>query len=317
MSLPIVTSDQNEKWDCHQCGFCCRGSLIPLSESDMAKLKAQQWNQQAEFKNVRLWTRYPSAGSGYRLAHRPDGSCVFLNAEGLCSIHAQHGIDAKPIVCQTFPLQLVPRDKQAVLTIRRACPSAAGDLGEPLQNRLSWVKEQVKAGALKADAIEAPYLRLGHRRREWKTIRAVLDSASMLLNDQRFPPVRRLVHALQFAGLLDRAKTRTMSDAQISELAFTLVDLVPDEAKPFFETRQPPKLYSRVMFRLMTVDCARLHPECKHTPRWSSRLDLVQTAWKAVTGAGTTQAIGGTWPRVPLKDWKSRLACWHRRSISR
>lgn len=246
------------------------------------------------------------SSSRFRLAHRSDGSCVFLNEDGLCRIHSQYGLEAKPTICQTFPLQLVPHEKQVVLTIRRACPSAAADLGSPTSHHLPFIKQLVRDHRLKAESIPPPLLKFGELR-DWKTTRNVLESAGELLRDQRYPPVRRLVHALQFASLLQKAKTRSLSDTQIVELAQTLADCAPEESKPFFEERQMPKSYSKVMFRLMAVDCARLHPEGRHQSKWSARFQLSKIAWKIVRGTGKTPVVDKIFPIVNFDEIEKPL----------
>ncbi len=300
MSLPIVLLKNEERWDCHQCGFCCRGSLIPLSNKDFERLQSQQWQQQPEFRNQRLVTGFQAAESSYRLAHRADGSCIFLSEEGLCRIHSKFGLDAKPTVCRTFPLQLVAHEHQAVLTVRRACPSAAADLGSETAKHLPIVKQMVRDNRLSAETVAPPILKTGERR-DWKTMRAVLESVGSLLQDVRYPPVRRLVHALQFASLLESAKTRRLSDAQIVELARTLAELAPEESKPFFTDRQEPKAYSKILFRLVAITCARLHPNCRHRATWATRLQLASSAWKAVRGKGESPTLDH-YPTAQLED---------------
>ena len=301
MSLPIVILNNDEKWDCHQCGVCCRGSLIPLSSEDVARLSSQKWNEQPEYRNMRIMVRNRQSSSPFRLAHRSDGSCIFLNEDGLCRIHSKFGGEAKPTVCQTFPLQLIPHEKQAVLTIRRACPSAAADLGRAVSDHLPFVKQLVRDQRLQAESVPAPLLKTGEIR-DWKCVRMVLESAGSLLQDQRYPPVRRLVHALQFATLLSAAKTSKLTDQQVAELARTLAELAPEESKPFFTERQVPKGYSKILFRLAAVECARLHPGCRHVSKWSSRLQLINTAWRIVHGSGQTPVIDKIFPAASFDE---------------
>lgn len=295
MSLPIITTDNDQRWSCHQCGHCCRGSLVYLSEPEVKRILDQRWGEDADLSNKRLMVATRIRSRPFRLAHRADGTCVFLGADGLCRIHAKFGHAAKPTICQVFPLQLVPQDKHAILTTRRACPSAAADKGAPVSDQLPFIKELVHEGQLRAEAIAAPLFKTNERR-DWKTARVVLKCAADLLQDERYPPVRRLVHALQFAGLLNKAKTRQLDDSKVWELCRTLASLVPEESKIFFEQRTEPKSYSKVMFRLMAIECARLHPDVKPVPRWSSRLQLMRIAFKVVVGSGKTPFVDTTFP---------------------
>ena len=120
MSLPIKPLPMIERWDCHQCGVCCRGSVVPLSADDLARLEAQKWREQPDLKDTPVVVRESWLGHEYRLAHRDDGSCVFLMPDGLCRIHKELGFDAKPLVCRMFPLQIVPRDhREPVIRMER------------------------------------------------------------------------------------------------------------------------------------------------------------------------------------------------------
>ncbi len=295
MSLPIVPLKSDEHWDCHQCGVCCHGSIVPLNLDDAERLRRQQWEKEPGFENTRLTVRHRAAASSLRLAHRDGGACVFLNDDGLCRIHAKFGVEAKPSVCQTFPLQLIPREKQAVLTIRRACPSAAADLGEKVVTRLPSVKKLVRDGHLKADPAAPPAFKKGEHR-PWPAIQTILDQSGQLLRDQRYPPVRRLVHVLQYARHLEAAKTRRLDDKKIAELAHTLRELEPEESKPFFAAPRAPNAFSQILLRRTAVVCGRLHPECRHRSNWKTRAELAQIAWKVVRGRGSTPVFNDVFP---------------------
>lgn len=274
---------------------------MPLSTDDVSRLKSQQWHLDDSMRGQRVMVRQGALFGGYRLAHRSDGSCVFLQHDGLCAIHCKFGLEAKPTICQTFPFQLIPQDKQATLTVRRACPSAGRDLGRPTTEHLAFIERQVRERRLKAEPIAAPHIKPGEQR-DWTTTRGLLNLASRLLCDPRYPPVRRLVHVLQFAGHLESANTRRLNNSQVIELGQTLAELAPDEAKPFFEDRQLPRAYSRIMFRFLAVDCARLHPDCRHKSRWSTRIELTRTALKTVRGVGQAPLIDKIFPQVNLEE---------------
>jgi lysine-N-methylase len=278
MSLPIVVLSNHEKWDCHQCGICCRGSIISLSDDDTARIRGQNWNQQPEFRNVRTLVRI-GFSSRYQLAHRPDGACVFLSESGMCMIHAKFGPDAKPTICQVFPLQLIPREKSAVLTVRRACPSAVLDRGQDVKGHLSFVNRKVRDGGLSAKPIHAPIFKVGETR-AWATINCVLESVANLLHDERYPPVRRVVHVLQLAGLLQKAKTRSMTDESVSDLVRTLEPIVVEESRLFFQDRKAPSWLGQNLFRQAALEYARLHPDFRMRKGVFNRLQMMGTGWR-------------------------------------
>ena len=136
MSLPLATLPLAERWDCHQCGICCYGSIVRLSELDRQRLKEQGWDSHPDYRGIQTVVREGWFSSQYHLAQRDDGSCVFLMPDGLCRIHKEFGFEAKPLLCQMFPRQIIPLGDKAVLTIRRACPSAVQDLGRLAEEHL-------------------------------------------------------------------------------------------------------------------------------------------------------------------------------------
>jgi len=85
-TLPII-----EHWDCHGCSACCRETTIRLSADDLAKLESQRWDEHPEFRGQRITRRLAFLGGAKVLAHKADGSCVFLTGEGRCRIHAEFG----------------------------------------------------------------------------------------------------------------------------------------------------------------------------------------------------------------------------------
>jgi len=269
--------------------------LVPLTIEDANQLRSQNWEKHSGYENTPTMVPHRSAESKLRLAHRADGSCVFLKDDGLCLIHSKFGLEAKPTICRTFPMQLVPQDKHAVLTYRRACPTAAADRGLLVKDRVPGIRKLVKANRLKADPILPPLLKSGEKR-DWKTIRVVLKTVGRILNDERFPPVRRVVHALQFAKNIDAAKSKRLDNQKMVELVGTLAEYAPDAAKPFFDERKSPKGISKAMFRLMAMSCVRLHPYCRHETNWATRFDMAKTSWKCFRGKGKMPDYGDAFP---------------------
>lgn len=306
MSLPIVILPTQEKWDCHQCGLCCRGSLVPLSNEDVDRLRAQNWQDHADYHGTKIMVPYPSTKNRFRLAQRKDGSCVFLRDDGLCRIHAELGYEAKPTICRVFPLQLVPRGNDVAFTIRRACPSSAADKGRSLREHLPFVKQFVQQGKLSTAAIDPPYLKSGETR-DWKTITVLLKALAKMLRDDRYPPVRRLVHTLQFASLLEKAKTKGLDDRKLIELIETLTEVVPEESRPFFAERKEPSLYARVVFYSVGIEYARLHPQFRAMPTWSHRMQLANSAWSLMRGRGSLPNLSPAFPIAKLADLEQPL----------
>ena len=259
MPLPIKPLPIAERWSCHQCGVCCKGSIVPLSADDVARLQSQHWEERPDYAEQPVMVRESWLGHEYRLAQRPDGSCVFLMPDGLCRIHKELGFDAKPLVCRMFPLQIVPRDNAAYVTIRRACPSAAADKGQPVAEQLDFARRLAHERHLADEAPHPPPIKPGEHR-GWHIARRLLETSQRLLTDERFPPVRRLVHALLLCRLLERARTRSLDDDRLIELMELLEKSAPAETGDLFADRRRPGAATLVLFRQTAAEFVRLCP---------------------------------------------------------
>lgn len=290
-----------ERWSCHQCGVCCRGSIVPLSAEDVARLKAQNWEQNPDFRGTPVMVRESWLGHDYRLAQREDGSCVFLMPNGLCRIHKELGFDAKPLVCRMFPLQVVPRDNVAYVTIRRACPSAAADKGQPVGEQLPFARQLAKERHLADEAPSPPPIKAGEAR-PWPIAKKLLQSLERLLIDERYPPVRRIVHALTVARLVDDAKTKSLSDERLADLFAVLEQNAPEESGRFFSDRQQPGSAASVLFRQTAAEYVRLHPAYSARPSWRERFKLMWAAFRFVRGRGELPRLHTTFPRATFEQ---------------
>ncbi len=154
----------------------------------------------------------------------------------------------------------------------------------------------VNDGQLSAEAIAAPPIKSSDPR-DWKSAKLVLAATAHLICDERFPPVRRLVHALQFAGLLQKAKTRSMDDRKFAELVQTLREVVVEESRPFFTEKRPPSSYARVFFRQVALEYARLHPSYQAKSSWRQRVEMIGMAWRMVRGKGETPNLSPPFPQ--------------------
>jgi Fe-S-cluster containining protein len=304
VELPIIRTAGEEHWDCQSCGVCCRGSLILLSEADLQKIREQKWEADPEFQGQKLLVRDARAGSGQRLAQQADGSCVFLTAAGRCRIHEKFGAESKPLVCRVFPLQLVPREKHAVLTLRRACPSAALDEGRELAEHLPEIKRLVAAGELPIALPDSETT----GQPAWQQATRVMAAVARIFGDERFPPVRRVVHALLFAKLLDRSRTSKLDLEKFGELISILEPGVVAEAAPFFAERRPPSSIGGLLFRLTAAEYVRLHPDYGPPAGSFPRIQLFRALARMLRGRGTLPALHPTFPRANFGELNQPLA---------
>ena len=92
VSLPILMLPvSTQRYSCHGCGNCCRDFTVQLRDADLAKLRAQQWEEKL---GMPVTTEF--RGTLF-LRQREDGACIFLMDDGLCRIHKEYGFEEKPI----------------------------------------------------------------------------------------------------------------------------------------------------------------------------------------------------------------------------
>ena len=284
-TLPIV-----ERWDCRGCGDCCWGVSIPLTDEELERIRSQSWHKRPEFRGVKLFKRLKLFGRRYRLAHRRDGYCVFLSEEGHCRIHGEFGSEAKPLICQTFPLQLVPIDRFAYLTLRRSCPTAAADEGRELSEHVPYVRQLLEKRPSLVRLSQPPSVVRGHRR-GWKDTLRVAECLERIMCDERFPPVRRIMHGLEFCRQLSGCRLRALGSDRFAELIGLLHTAAIEEAGRWFADRRPPRPMGAKLFRQTALEYVRLHPSLQIERSWRERLRLIRWAWAFAKGRGPVPQI--------------------------
>ena len=288
--LPIV-----ERWDCHQCGLCCRRTAIPLDAEDLARIRAQRWDEQADFRGVRTVVKHGVIRPTYRLAKQADGACVFLTTAGRCRVHELHGPEGKPRVCQLFPLQPVTIEGKTLVTLRRSCPSAAGDQGRPVAEHLAALEALVLPLPLGEGRSEAapPRIMRGFAR-PWPDVHQAAAAFQGLLADIRYPLVRRWIHALSLCRMLEDcrlSKLRTMDGKALAELIHVLERTAIRESGQWFAEREQPAGATAVLFRQTAGDFLGLHPRTVQQASFLHRLKLAKAAWNLARGKGDLPAL--------------------------
>ncbi|MFN0197328.1 MAG: YkgJ family cysteine cluster protein, partial [Planctomycetaceae bacterium] len=142
LQLPTIQS-----WSCHSCGGCCRQHEIEITLEEKERIEKQGWTPADGIPAstpVIVTTRHLWGKKTYRLAHQPDGSCVFLDEKGLCRIHAKFGEPAKPLACRVYPYAFHPAGKSVVVSLRYSCPSVVANKGRTLEEQKSDLRTLAK-----------------------------------------------------------------------------------------------------------------------------------------------------------------------------
>lgn len=299
-TLPIV-----EQWKCAGCARCCRGSLIWLNEDDLRKLSQQGWARRPELAGLKTIVRESWFGGRRRLAQREDGTCVFLLPDGRCRIHAEFGADAKPLACRMFPLQLVPLEKQALLTTRRSCPTAAADEGPELEQYRTLARELAKADGLLDKPVRAPAI-VRRVRGTWNDALAVTDMLERLLSEANFPLVRRIAHGLRFCALLEQCRLRQLDTSKLSELC-TVLETTSHDVSDLFQQRAEPHAAAAILFRQTAAEYLRLHPTFVARASWRERWRMARAAMAIARGKGSFPQLHPTLPDTTFEALEQPL----------
>lgn len=102
------------RYTCFGDGLCCTDIHVigPITRSEHIQIRrfdpeGSEYNEDLE---------------DYMLGTAADGGCVFLEADMRCSIHAEHGPEAKPDGCRQFPIGLVATPEGGRITTEHRCP---------------------------------------------------------------------------------------------------------------------------------------------------------------------------------------------------
>ena len=293
MQVRSLTVLQN--WDCHSCGDCCRSYAVPVTAEERARIESQGWEKHPDFQSVPLFTR---RRSDYHLAHRPDGSCVFLGPDNRCRIHAAHGGAAKPLACRIYPFLLVPAGDHWNLGLRMACPSAADNKGRPLADHLREAREfaaMLEADATKGATTAPPPPLHGSQVVPWADVGRIAAAVSRMLADEADPFERRWRKVLWVVSMLRKAtfdgggdKKKAVTGDRLSEMLRVLGAAADDEAPKSAAEVAKPGWAGRTVFRQLVAVYARKDHGAEKGPALRGPVSRFWSAVRFASGRGVT-----------------------------
>lgn len=284
------TSEQ--RYSCHGCAGCCRDFTVQLRDEDVALLHEQRWEQQlgvspiVEFRG-RRWLR-----------QREDGACVFLEADGRCRIHAEFGLEAKPIACQLFPFVLTPAEKEIRVGLSYACPSMIHNRGAELAShtedvrrmarRLPELQQGVAPTPKLNDSLEAT------PEEEQLFMRAF----ERLLGRVDLPIESRLDGAAWLTGMLSQARLDAVRGRRLRDLLDLLVGSFEEEidaAPPTPPTPRQHKVLRQVVFA--HVEDVKIG-EMQGRGLGGRAIKQLWQHYRFGRGRGEVPPVGAQWPQT-------------------
>lgn len=299
MASPIRQLDIVERWDCHGCSLCCRGTTIVLSDADRAELTRQAWDGRPEFRGMRVveggaWWSGPA-----RLAQRPNGDCVFLSESGRCRIHQEFGAERKPSVCLQFPFQAVSDDQRTVLTLRRCCPSAAADRGRTVAEQL---REAVAVLGRRPESPAVPRPISRRNPATWKGFHRVAKLLDECVDVEREVSALGLIHGLRICRLLEKCRLANVADADWPELLRLLSDAAKSEAEIIWQVREQPSSAASRLFRRLSGHFVRCMPGGSYSRRWQDRWLALRATGQLAAGRGNTPGMHPEFPERSFQE---------------
>ncbi len=293
MSVPLRNLPLIQNWSCHGCGDCCRIEAA-ISDEEKQRIEALDLANDPEV-GAKPW--FTSGGWGSRkwtLAHRPDGSCVFLTTGNRCRLQERFGAHVKPFACRLFPFVLIPAGDHWRVGMRFSCPSVAANRGQPMVDsakdvaKLSRLLEQHVGRS--ADSAPTPLLDTG-RELSWPDVCRLVQVLVEIVQDRGDRLERRLRKCLALARICGETRVEGLSGEQLTECLQLLrvgVDMeVPREAADL----PPPSRLGRVLFRTLLAIFARRDRGMHRASGIWRRLGRVRAGWRFVRGRGCVPRV--------------------------
>lgn len=300
MKLPVIMPElKTQRFACHSCTNCCRELVVHLTPADVRKIDAQNWAGRIDS------VAYIRLGRNTVLNHRPNGGCVFLQEDGRCRIHVEHGGAAKPLACQLYPFTLHREGDDLLAAVRFDCPSVAASRGEPIPQHRQEVRrlaaELGEAGESLFPPVKAVELRRGCRITAAQTGLVVKKIDDWISDTDR--PLNDRLHGLcSLCDTLDAARLDAVNDEQLGELVALLIVELKSTAPPV--ELPPPAERHLALLRMDVfahgeyVGLADL--QAPIWSRWRRRFSQLRRGRRMVRGHGDIPPLVENAPVIPF-----------------
>lgn len=301
LELPTI-----QNWSCHNCGGCCRQHAVQITEAERLRITEQGWNESngvPRGQPLFVWASGPPWAKRYRLAHQPDGACVFLDERGLCRIHARFGEPAKPLACRIYPYAFHPAGKRLALSLRFSCPSVAENKGRPVTAQRADLKELVRAVVPEGvERVPPPEISPGQRL-DWpdflRCVEVLDQSLAGKPNDGGSISLR-VLRTLYWVGLLGQATFDLVRGDRLDDLLDLLTQAADADVPPRMEDFAEPSRTGRMQFRLLAAQYSRSDTVVGARSGWRGRWRLFTAALRFTRGTGLIPAVDDKFKEVPF-----------------
>lgn len=177
----LFAPDQN--YDCVMCGRGCKTAWqIKVAPEEAERIEQHPLGLRVINRNG---SAFDKSEDGY-VIHFPnldDPRCGFLLDDNRCEIHAELGIDAKPVTCQQFPFMMTKTPDGIFVGASFFCTSVRENSGRPLQAHEPWLMERMKQG-VRATIIDDEVPLSEEQQTSWADYRAFEQELSRRIGEQ-------------------------------------------------------------------------------------------------------------------------------------
>ena len=302
LTLPTI-----QNWSCHNCGGCCRQHAIEITAEERQRILSQAWTEQDGTPTGNAlfeWHAGPPWAKRYRLAHRDDGACVFLDEQGLCRIHAKFGEPAKPLACRVYPYAFHPAGKKVTVSLRFSCPSVVANRGRTMSQNADDIRQIARA--VVPDGFEKmPPPQISVRERvDWPDTLRFVDAIDATLATPGIPISLKLQRTLFWLNLVDQARFEKLSGTRLTEFLDLIRQAAVDELPNVIhqpDADAKPSAIAGVQFRLLAAQYARKDTAAGRSSGWRGRWNLFRAATRFARGSGNVPALQTSFREVPFE----------------
>lgn len=155
---------EGQNYDCVMCGAGCESLwTIPVEPHVVEKIEAHPLGIRVINENGAAFVKDEKGDYAIYYKDPNDPRCGFLKEDKLCAIHAELGMDEKPLTCQQFPFHLTETPDGVFVGVSYMCTAARQNSGRPLSAHEDWLRERMAKG-IRVTTIEADKVPVGEGR---------------------------------------------------------------------------------------------------------------------------------------------------------
>ncbi len=298
LHLPVF-----QRFDCHSCGYCCRNLVVNVTAQERRRILDAGWA--TKIADHPLFVSYRFGGRRLaRLAHRADGRCVFLGDDERCRLHAETGVDSKPLPCRLYPFVPTPGADDVRMDLRFDCPSVASNQGRSMAAQLTVLRKL--AGEVHATPMRTLPGWPSCGPLDAAELEALAGAFQRLLEEPSLSIRARLRAAAHLHGLLAEVRLDRVRGERFAELIELLITAsVAEASAPAADPVPPPAKSLRLFREWLFLHALSDDPEMLRASiftRWRRSLRRYGQARRFAAATGAIPRVNPDWAAITFEQ---------------